>query len=185
MVEHVILFHLIWCMLQFSGRVPSLQEGNLMENIFIPPWKQHRPIVLGRPLSHTLPFYFYNTRMNRFILTYAYSHMLRSPMHSHSNMGFPWLLHGKDGWRINSFFSLQGRGSKMHSKTLFHILLWSPFLRYRVCHGKLINNGQALNSLWMPFDKWLSYECLVGLCSVSELPIISYFYLELLIEFTW
>lgn len=71
MVEHVILFHLIWCMLQFSGRVPSLQEGNLMENIFIPPWKQHRPIVLGRPLSHTLPFYFYNTRMNRCILTCA------------------------------------------------------------------------------------------------------------------
>lgn len=30
-----------------TGRVPSLQEGNLMENIFIPPWKQHRPIVLG------------------------------------------------------------------------------------------------------------------------------------------
>ncbi|KAG6422161.1 hypothetical protein SASPL_118724 [Salvia splendens] len=29
------------------GCVPSLQEGNLMENIFIPPWKQHRPIVLG------------------------------------------------------------------------------------------------------------------------------------------
>ncbi|KAL0364959.1 UNVERIFIED_CONTAM: protein root UVB sensitive 6 [Sesamum angustifolium] len=30
-----------------TGRVPSLQEGNSMENIFVPPWKQHRPIVLG------------------------------------------------------------------------------------------------------------------------------------------
>ncbi|KAL8527653.1 hypothetical protein ACS0TY_005484 [Phlomoides rotata] len=30
-----------------TGRVPSLQEGNSMEDIFIPPWKQHRPIVLG------------------------------------------------------------------------------------------------------------------------------------------
>ncbi|KAL0422195.1 UNVERIFIED_CONTAM: protein root UVB sensitive 6 [Sesamum latifolium] len=30
-----------------TGRVPSLQEGNSMENFFVPPWKQHRPIVLG------------------------------------------------------------------------------------------------------------------------------------------
>ncbi|PIN21986.1 hypothetical protein CDL12_05307 [Handroanthus impetiginosus] len=30
-----------------TGRVPSLQEGNSMENIFSPPWKKHRPIVLG------------------------------------------------------------------------------------------------------------------------------------------
>ncbi|KAK4438414.1 protein root UVB sensitive 6 [Sesamum alatum] len=30
-----------------TGRVPSLQEGNSMESIFVPPWKQHRPIVLG------------------------------------------------------------------------------------------------------------------------------------------
>ncbi|XP_073124111.1 protein root UVB sensitive 6-like isoform X2 [Henckelia pumila] len=30
-----------------SGRVPTLQEGNSMENIFSFPWKRHRPIVLG------------------------------------------------------------------------------------------------------------------------------------------
>ncbi|EPS66086.1 hypothetical protein M569_08690, partial [Genlisea aurea] len=30
-----------------TGRVPSLQDGNSMENIFLPPWKKHRPIVLG------------------------------------------------------------------------------------------------------------------------------------------
>ncbi|KAK6159705.1 hypothetical protein DH2020_003086 [Rehmannia glutinosa] len=28
-------------------QVPSLQEGNSKENIFSPPWKKHRPIVLG------------------------------------------------------------------------------------------------------------------------------------------
>ncbi|CAI9765280.1 unnamed protein product [Fraxinus pennsylvanica] len=30
-----------------SGRVPTLQEGNSMENIFSFPWSKHRPIVLG------------------------------------------------------------------------------------------------------------------------------------------
>ncbi|KAK4491273.1 hypothetical protein RD792_002009 [Penstemon davidsonii] len=30
-----------------TGRVPTLQEGNSMENIFTLPWKNHRPIVLG------------------------------------------------------------------------------------------------------------------------------------------
>ncbi|KAK4479369.1 hypothetical protein RD792_014881 [Penstemon davidsonii] len=30
-----------------TGRVPTLQEGNSMENIFCLPWKDHRPIVLG------------------------------------------------------------------------------------------------------------------------------------------
>uniref|UniRef100_A0A5B6Z7Y2 Protein root UVB sensitive 6-like n=1 Tax=Davidia involucrata TaxID=16924 RepID=A0A5B6Z7Y2_DAVIN len=30
-----------------TGRVPTLQEGNLMENIFTFPWSKHRPIVLG------------------------------------------------------------------------------------------------------------------------------------------
>ncbi|CAA0824794.1 Protein root UVB sensitive 6 [Striga hermonthica] len=30
-----------------TGQVPSLEEGNLKENIFSPPWKNHRPIVLG------------------------------------------------------------------------------------------------------------------------------------------
>ncbi|XP_059652053.1 protein root UVB sensitive 6-like [Cornus florida] len=30
-----------------TGRVPTLQEGNMMENIFSFPWAKHRPIVLG------------------------------------------------------------------------------------------------------------------------------------------
>ncbi|KAL3538460.1 hypothetical protein ACH5RR_001826 [Cinchona calisaya] len=30
-----------------TGRVPTLQEGNGMENIFSFPWSKHRPIVLG------------------------------------------------------------------------------------------------------------------------------------------
>ncbi|XP_059648320.1 protein root UVB sensitive 6-like [Cornus florida] len=30
-----------------TGRVPTLQEGNMMENIFSFPWSKHRPIVLG------------------------------------------------------------------------------------------------------------------------------------------
>ncbi|KAI3445542.1 hypothetical protein Pfo_002207 [Paulownia fortunei] len=30
-----------------TGQVPCLQEGNSMENIFSPPWRKHRPIVLG------------------------------------------------------------------------------------------------------------------------------------------
>ncbi|XP_073022472.1 protein root UVB sensitive 6-like [Primulina eburnea] len=31
-----------------TGRVPTLEEGNSMENIFSFPWKRHRPIVLGQ-----------------------------------------------------------------------------------------------------------------------------------------
>ncbi|PIN13835.1 hypothetical protein CDL12_13541 [Handroanthus impetiginosus] len=30
-----------------TGRVPTLQEGNSIENIFSLPWQKHRPIVLG------------------------------------------------------------------------------------------------------------------------------------------
>ncbi|KAI5658187.1 hypothetical protein M9H77_26980 [Catharanthus roseus] len=30
-----------------TGRVPTLQEGNQMENIFSLPWSKHRPIVIG------------------------------------------------------------------------------------------------------------------------------------------
>ncbi|EYU35039.1 hypothetical protein MIMGU_mgv1a003370mg [Erythranthe guttata] len=32
-----------------TGRVPSLQEGNSMENIFSPPWQKHKPIVVLGP----------------------------------------------------------------------------------------------------------------------------------------
>lgn len=31
----------------FAGRVPSLQEGNMNENIFSFPWLKDGPIVLG------------------------------------------------------------------------------------------------------------------------------------------
>lgn len=31
----------------FVGRVPTLQEGNMMESIFNFPWSKERPVVLG------------------------------------------------------------------------------------------------------------------------------------------
>lgn len=31
----------------FAGRVPTLQEGNMMESIFNFPWSKERPVVLG------------------------------------------------------------------------------------------------------------------------------------------
>uniref|UniRef100_A0A5B6Z878 Uncharacterized protein n=1 Tax=Davidia involucrata TaxID=16924 RepID=A0A5B6Z878_DAVIN len=34
-----------------TGQVPTLQEGNMMENIFSVPWSKHRPIVLGPRLK--------------------------------------------------------------------------------------------------------------------------------------
>jgi len=31
----------------FTGRVPTLQEGNMMENILSFPWSKEKPVVLG------------------------------------------------------------------------------------------------------------------------------------------
>lgn len=42
-----IKYLLVWCDIELSGRVPTLQEGNQLENIFSLPWSRDRPIVIG------------------------------------------------------------------------------------------------------------------------------------------
>ena len=83
-----------------SGRVPTLQEGNGMENIFNFPWSKNRPIILGNGLS-------------------LFSLMFLSWYAIFTSLDFTQSSH--DCW--------QDQDLKMHFKTLTHTLLWSLFLR--------------------------------------------------------
>lgn len=126
MVDHVILSFILFLLCLIAGRVPSLQEGNLMENIFVPPWKQHRPIVLG---SLSLTVFLYS----------QHRHACTSFSHPHaftSKCEFPRLLQVR--YTENEHNFLQDQGSKMLFKILLRTLLWSPFLRYGACHRKMI-----------------------------------------------